>query len=37
MDAVAAARGFGSAVTFRQRFASAFGTSPSQYRRRFAG
>jgi transcriptional regulator GlxA family with amidase domain len=36
IDAVAARSGFGSAVTFRQRFADAFGTTPTSYRRRFA-
>ncbi|MFH5232780.1 GlxA family transcriptional regulator [Antrihabitans spumae] len=36
IDVVAAACGIGSAVTLRQRFASTFGTSPSQYRRQFA-
>lgn len=28
--------GFGSVVTFRQRFADAYGTTPTSYRRRFA-
>jgi transcriptional regulator GlxA family with amidase domain len=31
----ATACGFGNAVTLRQNFASAFATSPSEYRRRF--
>lgn len=35
VDAVAGACGFGSAVTFRQRFTSTFSTSPSEYRRHF--
>jgi transcriptional regulator GlxA family with amidase domain len=35
IDQIAAACGFGSAVTLRQSFASAFDTSPSEYRRRF--
>ena len=35
IDQVAANCGFGSTVTMRQRFAAAFDTSPSQYRRRF--
>ena len=35
IDQVAAACGFGSTVTLRQAFAAAFGTSPSEYRRRF--
>ncbi|WP_454042075.1 GlxA family transcriptional regulator [Cellulosimicrobium sp. Marseille-Q8652] len=35
VDRVADACGFGSAVTLRQSFAAAFGTSPSEYRRRF--
>lgn len=35
VDQVAATCGFGSAVTLRQSFAAAFGTSPSEYRRRF--
>ncbi|WP_440900659.1 GlxA family transcriptional regulator [Actinosynnema sp.] len=35
IDQVAASCGFGSAVTLRQRFAAAFATSPSEYRRRF--
>lgn len=33
---VAAACGFNSVVTFRQRFADAYGTTPTSYRRRFA-
>lgn len=36
VDVVADACGFGSPVTFRQRFASTFSTSPSEYRRHFA-
>jgi transcriptional regulator GlxA family with amidase domain len=35
IDQVAASCGFGSTVTMRQRFAAAFDTSPSEYRRRF--
>lgn len=35
VEQVAAACGFGNAVTLRQNFASAFATSPSEYRRRF--
>lgn len=35
IDRVAAECGFGSGVTFRQNFASAFGSTPSSYRRRF--
>jgi transcriptional regulator GlxA family with amidase domain len=35
IDQVADACGFGNAVTLRQNFTSAFGTSPSGYRRRF--
>lgn len=35
VDRVAAACGLGSAVTLRQNFASAFGSTPSGYRRRF--
>jgi transcriptional regulator GlxA family with amidase domain len=35
VDQVAGACGFGSAVTLRQSFAAALGTSPSEYRRRF--
>lgn len=37
IDAVAAACGFGGAVTLRQNFAARFGTSPSRYRGRFRG
>lgn len=37
IDAVASTCGFGSTVTFRQNFASAFGTTPSSYRRQFSG
>jgi transcriptional regulator GlxA family with amidase domain len=36
VDAIAARTGFGSVVTFRQRFADAYGTTPTSYRRRFA-
>lgn len=35
VERVAAACGFGSAVTLRQNFASAFGSTPTGYRRRF--
>ncbi|WP_026541638.1 GlxA family transcriptional regulator [Paenarthrobacter nicotinovorans] len=35
IDQVAAKCGFGSAVTLRQNFASAFSTTPTDYRRRF--
>ncbi|WP_280399893.1 GlxA family transcriptional regulator [Nocardia carnea] len=35
IENVAAACGFGSAVTFRQNFTAAFGTAPTAYRRRF--
>lgn len=35
IDQVAADCGFGSAVTLRQNFASAFSTTPTDYRRRF--
>ena len=35
IDQVASAVGFGSAITMRQNFASAFGTTPTEYRRRF--
>ncbi|PPF87518.1 AraC family transcriptional regulator [Pseudoclavibacter sp. RFBJ3] len=35
IDQIAAATGFGSPVTFRQNFMSAFGSTPSSYRRRF--
>lgn len=37
VDAIASACGFGSAVTFRQNFVSAYTTSPTAYRRQFAG
>ena len=37
VDDVALQTGFGSAVSLRQHFASAFGTSPSAYRRQFKG
>lgn len=36
IEAVARGSGFGSVVTFRQRFAAAYGTTPTSYRRRFA-
>jgi len=36
IDAIAARTGFGSAVTFRQRFGDAYGTTPTSYRRRFS-
>lgn len=36
VDAIAARTGFGSVVTFRQRFSDAYGTTPTSYRRRFA-
>ncbi|MFD3444487.1 GlxA family transcriptional regulator [Microbacteriaceae bacterium 4G12] len=36
IDRIAADCGFGSTVTFRQRFEAEFGTPPSQYRRRFS-
>jgi len=35
IDRIAADCGFGSATTLRQNFAEAFGTTPSDYRRRF--
>lgn len=35
VERIAAACGVGSAVTLRQNFASAFGTTPTGYRRRF--
>jgi len=37
LDHIAAEAGFGSAVSLRQRFAIALGTSPSAYRRNFRG
>jgi transcriptional regulator GlxA family with amidase domain len=37
VDAIAEAAGFGSAVSLRQRFAEAFRTTPSNYRREFQG
>ena len=37
IETVAQMTGFGSAVTFRQRFAQALQTSPSAYRRAFRG
>jgi transcriptional regulator GlxA family with amidase domain len=37
IDDVAERSGFGSAVSLRQHFASALGTSPSAYRRQFRG
>jgi transcriptional regulator GlxA family with amidase domain len=36
IEQVAAESGFASVVTFRQRFAAAYSTTPSSYRRRFA-
>lgn len=36
IEAIADACGFGSAVTFRQRFHEQFGVSPSAWRRSFA-
>ncbi|MCP3421962.1 GlxA family transcriptional regulator [Nocardioides pinisoli] len=36
IDATARRCGFGSVVTFRQRFVDAYGTTPTSYRRRFA-
>lgn len=36
IDAIARSSGFGSVVTFRQRFGAAYGTTPTSYRRRFA-
>lgn len=35
VDQIAASCGFGNAVTLRQNFAAAFGSTPSSYRRRF--
>ncbi|GAA1812534.1 GlxA family transcriptional regulator [Agromyces neolithicus] len=35
IDQIAASCGFGNPVTLRQNFASAFGSTPSSYRRRF--
>lgn len=35
IDQIAASCGFGNTVTLRQNFASAFGSTPSAYRRRF--
>ena len=35
VDEVAGAVGFGSGVTFRQRFAAVVGVSPQRYRRSF--
>jgi transcriptional regulator GlxA family with amidase domain len=37
IEAIAQETGIGSAVSLRQQFAAAFGTSPSVYRRQFAG
>ena len=37
IENVAAACGFGSAVTFRQNFASAFAVAPTAYRKQFTG
>ena len=36
IDAIARTCGFGSVVTFRQRFGAVYGTTPTSYRRRFA-
>ena len=36
IDTIASRCGFGSPVTFRQRFTGAYGTTPTSYRRRFA-
>jgi len=36
VEQIAARCGFGSAVTLRQAFAAAFGSTPSSYRKRFA-
>lgn len=36
VDEIASACGFGSGVTFRQNFVSAFATTPTAYRRQFA-
>jgi transcriptional regulator GlxA family with amidase domain len=36
IEAIARRSGFGSVVTFRQRFVDAYGTTPTSYRRRFA-
>ncbi|MFC8181363.1 GlxA family transcriptional regulator [Rhodococcus sp. NPDC057297] len=36
IERISATCGFGSAVTFRQNFASAFGVSPTAYRKQFA-
>lgn len=35
INAIATCTGFGSVVTFRQRFGDAYGTTPTSYRRRF--
>lgn len=35
VEAIARRTGFGSVVTFRQRFGAAYGTTPTSYRRRF--
>lgn len=37
LDAIAAEAGFGTAMSLRQHFAAALGTSPSAYRRSFRG
>ena len=37
VEQVARESGFASVVTFRQRFAAAYATTPTSYRRRFAG
>lgn len=36
IGSIAARSGFGSVVTFRQRFVDAYGTTPTSYRRRFS-
>ncbi|WP_160005871.1 GlxA family transcriptional regulator [Nocardioides sp. AX2bis] len=36
VSAIASSVGFDSVVTFRQRFVTAYGTTPTSYRRRFA-
>lgn len=36
IEAIASRSGFGSVVTFRQRFGDAYGTTPTSYRLRFA-
>jgi transcriptional regulator GlxA family with amidase domain len=37
IEMIAAHSGFGSVVTFRQRFRTSYGTTPTSYRRRFSG